>query len=123
MLSLTPAVRIFLCTGPTDMRRGFDTLARLAEDVFRQAPTTGHLFVFCNRRRDRIKILYWDRDGYALWMKRLERGTFSIPGARADAAGVEIRSDELAMVLGGVDWAGARRRVRYAPAPGRPHPA
>jgi transposase len=111
VLSLTPAVRIFLCSAPVDMRRGFDGLARMAEDVFRQAPTSGHLFVFRNRRRDRVKILYWDRDGFALWTKRLERGTFSIP--EADAAGVEIRSDELALLLGGIDLAGARRRKRF----------
>jgi transposase len=113
VLSLTPAVRIFLCSAPTDMRRGFDGLARMAEEVFRQAPTSGHLFVFRNRRRDRVKILYWDRDGYALWTKRLERGTFHLPEASAE--GIELEAAELALLLGGIDLAGARRRRRFTP--------
>ena len=81
MLSLPAALHIFLAVEPADMRNGFDGLARLVRDVIREDPLSGHLFVFRNRRRDRVKILDWDRDGLALWYKRLEKGTFRWPQA------------------------------------------
>jgi transposase len=112
MLTLPPSVRIFVCTAPTDMRRGFDGLAQMAQDIVRQDPLSGHFFVFLNRRRDRVKILYWDRDGYAVWAKRLEAGTFRLPEATGPQ--LEVRHAELAMLLGGIDPAGSRRRVRFA---------
>jgi transposase len=112
MLTLPPSVRIFVCTVPADMRRGFDGLAQMAQDIVRQDPLSGHLFVFLNRRRDRVKILYWDRDGYAVWAKRLEAGTFRLPAAAGPQ--LEVRHAELAMLLGGIDPAGARRRPRFA---------
>ena len=87
MINLPPTVRIFLATAPADMRRGFDGLAALTTSVARgQDPLSGHLFVFRNRRGDRIKILYWDRDGLAIWAKRLERGAFRFPPPRAAAS-------------------------------------
>lgn len=110
MLSLPPSVRIFLCTEPTDMRRSFDGLAAMVERVFGQNPLSGHLFVFRNRRGDRLKILYWDRDGYALWQKRLEQGTFALP-----EHGGEIRSSDLALLLEGIDLSSVRRTKRYSP--------
>ena len=70
MLSLPPSVRIFLCLEPTDMRRGFDTLAHMAREIFEQDPLSGHLFVFRGRQGQRLKILYWDGDGLAIWYKR-----------------------------------------------------
>ena len=79
MLSLPPTVRIFLAATPADMRKGFDGLAQLVRDGIPQDPLSGHLFVFLNKRRNRIKILYWDRDGFALWYKRLEKGVFRFP--------------------------------------------
>src|SRR2546430_1210159 len=74
VLSLLGAVRVYVAVPPADLRKGYDGLAQLARDVIDQDPLSGHLFVFANRKHDRIKILYWDRDGYAVWMKRLERG-------------------------------------------------
>jgi transposase len=112
MLTLHPSVRIFVCTAPADMRRGFDGLAQMAQDIVRQDPLSGHLFVFLNRRRDRVKVLYWDRDGYAVWAKRLEAGTFRLP--QATGPQIEVRPAELAMLLGGIDPAGSRRRARFS---------
>jgi transposase len=104
-------VRIFLAVPPADMRRGFDGLAALTTSVIGENPLSGHLFVFCNRRRDRIKILYWDRDGYALWMKRLQRGVFRFPAPVADR--VELTSAEMAAILEGIDLSRARRQRRF----------
>lgn len=111
MLSLPPQVRVFLCTRPTDMRKSFDGLSGLVEEVFDAELLSGHLFVFVNRRRDRVKILTWDRDGLCLYYKRLEAGTFQLP-ARADD-GVELEATELTMLLSGIDWRSARHRKRY----------
>ena len=112
MFGLSSAVRVYLATEPADMRKSFDGLAALAQGVLKLDPLSGHLFVFANRRRDRLKILYWDRDGFAVWAKRLERGTFRIPAA-ADGR-VEMTAAELAALLAGIDLGTARRRVRYA---------
>lgn len=111
MLSLPPQVRVFLCTKPTDMRKSFDGLTGLVEEVFGEELLSGHLFVFVNRRRDRVKILAWDRDGLAIWYKRLEAGTFQLPAHSAD--GVELDAAELSLLLSGIDLASARRRKRY----------
>jgi len=111
MLTLPPSVRLFLCTQPTDMRRGFDTLAEMARTLLRQDPFSGHLFVFRNRRGDRVKVLYWDRDGYALWYKRLEKGVFRLPHQAAD--GAELRATDLAMLLDGIDPTQVKRANRY----------
>ena len=116
---LSAAVRVFLCTRPTDMRKGFDGLSGLVQECFSQDLLTGHLFLFLNRRRDRIKILYFDRDGLAIWYKRLEVGCFqrveATPGAAqlAGAAGIELSVTDLALILNGIDLATARRRKRY----------
>lgn len=111
MLSLSSSLRIFVCLHPADMRRSFDGLARMAQEVVREDPSSGHLFVFRNRRGDRVKVLYWDRDGYALWYKRLEAGVFRFPAASGDAA--EWSPAELAMVLEGIEARGISRGKRY----------
>ena len=111
MLSLPASVRIFMCLEIADMRRGFDGLAAMTSEVIGEDPLSGHLFVFRNRRQDRVKILYWDRSGFCIWYKLLERGTFHLPAA--DAPYVEMSSAELSLLLEGIDLAGARRRLRY----------
>ena len=99
--------RIYLCTSPTDMRKGFDTLAALVKD-----PLSGHLFLFISRGKDRLKILHWDAGGFCLWYKRLEQGTFRMPRATSDAAGVELKASELAMMLEGIDLRSIKRSKR-----------
>lgn len=116
MFGLSAAVRVYLATEPADMRKSFDGLFALVSGLALD-PLSGHLFVFVNKRRDRVKILYWDRDGLAVWAKRLERGTFRIPVAAADR--VEMTTADLAALLAGIDLNTARRRVRYS-RPGTP---
>jgi len=116
MFGLSAAVRVYLATRPADMRKSFDGLSALTSGLALD-PLSGHLFVFVNKRRDRVKVLYWDRDGLAVWAKRLERGTFRIPVAGADR--VEMTTAELAALLAGIDLNTARRRVRYS-RPGTP---
>ncbi|MHB1557465.1 MAG: IS66 family insertion sequence element accessory protein TnpB [Isosphaeraceae bacterium] len=111
MFGLSAAVRVYVATAPADMRKSFDGLFALASGLDLD-PLSGHLFVFINKRRDRIKILYWDRDGLAVWAKRLEKGTFRIPDARADR--VEMSAADLAALLAGIDLNSARRRPRYS---------
>jgi len=115
MLSLPPSVRIFLCTVPIDGRLGIDGLAGLVLRHFDTDPYSGHLFVFRTRRGDRLKILFWDRDGYILYYKRLERGKFSLPRAAVNSTSgaLEIRASELTMLLDGIDLDSAQRRPRY----------
>lgn len=111
MIGFSSNLRVFVAVGTTDLRRGFDGLAQIARDILQQDPLAGHLFVFSNRKRDRIKILYWDGSGFALWMKRLERGSFFWPAA--DAVSHELSTGELAALLGGIDLNKTRRRLRY----------
>ena len=113
MLSLPPAVRIFVATTPTNMHLSFDRLAALARDVIQQDPLSGHLFAFLNKPADRVKILYWDRSGFCLWYKRLERGTFHLP--RPGAAALELDAAELTLLLDGIDLTRAVRRRRFFP--------
>jgi len=111
VIGLPATVRVFVAVAPADLRKGYDGLSQLARDALREDPLSGHLFVFSNRRRDRIKVLYWDRDGLAVWMKRLERGTYRWPAPGADR--VEWTAAELAAVLGGLDLKATRKRPRY----------
>jgi len=111
VINLPPTVRIFLAPAPADMRRGFDGLASLTTSVIGENPLSGHLFVFRNRRGDRLKILYWDRDGLALWAKRLERGVFRFPTPQRHR--VEVTPAELAAILEGIDLKQTQRQRRY----------
>jgi len=121
MLSLPLPVKIFLCLEPTDMRRSFDGLAALVRDFLGADPLSGHLFVFRSKRGDRVKLLYWAGDGLAIWYKRLEKGVFRFPPARAAGESVEksveIGATDLAMLLDGVDWSSVKRSPRYQRTP------
>jgi transposase len=108
------STRIWLATNPADMRCGFDRLAELARAVAGQDPLSGHLFLFRSRGGDRLKALYWDKDGMALWYKRLEEGTFKLPRVEDEAKSVELRASELAMLLDGIDLRSVKRVKRYA---------
>lgn len=112
MLTISPAVRIYLATGVTDLRRSIDGLAALVRERFDLDPLSGHLFLFRNRRGDRLKILAWDQGGFWVLYKRLERGTFAWP-AEDDDAPVLLRSSDLLLLLAGVDLAHTRRRRWY----------
>lgn len=113
MIHLPASVRVYLATSPCDMRRGFDGLHALVNNVMELDALAGHLFVFSNRRRDRVKILYWDRDGFAVWAKRLEEGTYAMPFAESGQMQREITAQELAALLSGIDLSQAKRRKRY----------
>src|SRR5262245_54627209 len=113
MISLPHAVRVFMHTPATDLRKGFDALSGLVTTAFAQDPTSGHLFLFVNRRRDRLKILYWDRDGLAIWYKRLETGSFQLPAINCDTPSIEMTSTQLTLILSGIDLRSARQRKRY----------
>ena len=112
MLTLPPSVRIYLARGATDIRKGIDGLCAAARDVVGEDPFTGHLFAFANRRRDAVKILVWDRSGFWLFYKRLERGTFAWPAESGKGARLEMRSRDFYALLEGLDLATARWRAR-----------
>ena len=115
MLRLPSTVRVFLCAQPTDMRRSFDGLCAMVVGVLELEPTCGHLFVFRNRRGDLLKVLWWDRDGFAIFYKRLEEGTFKLPPAVTGAHGAQIELDarEFAMLLEGFELNKLKKLGRF----------
>lgn len=116
MLSLPPSVRLFIATQVVDGRKGPDSLLTLVRDVLGQDIFDGHLFIFFTRRRDRVRIVYWDRNGIAMWTKRLECGRFCFRAVGDDAIDVRtIEAAELGLILEGIDLDGARRRPRWQP--------
>lgn len=111
MLSLPPSIRVFVSRGATDLRKSFDTLAALVIDHIDEDPQSGHLFVFLNRRRNRVKILWWDRSGYCLLAKRLESGQFHVYDQSSGGPNrFEVKASDLALLLEGIDLRGSRRR-------------
>lgn len=115
-MTLPPSVKIFVATAPVDGRKSFDGLSSLVHATFGQDPLSGHLFVFLNRRRTQVRVLFFDRTGYCIVSKRLEAGTFAL--AREAAAGGEhivVDAGELALMLEGIDLAGTRQRKRWRP--------
>lgn len=118
MLTLPPGVRVYVAPGVTDMRKSFTGLAALAKNVLQGDPLSGHLFAFCNRRRNLLKVLYWDGTGFWVVAKRLERGTFAWPVATEGQDHVVLTGEELAWVLGGLDLSQAKRRPWWRREPG-----
>jgi len=108
MLNFLGGTQIFLAAGATDLRKSFDTLAGVVRGRLGRDPLGGHLFIFCNRGRNRIKILFWDRGGYWVCAKRLEAGTFAWP--LSEASSIELSPEELALLLGGIDLGKTRAR-------------
>jgi transposase len=104
---------VYLCTTPTDMRKGFDSLASLVTEHLGRDPLSGDLFLFLSRSKDRIKGLLWQSDGFSLWYKRLEEGTYRLPAYPAGQASVTLKASELAMLLDGIDLKSVRRVLRY----------
>ena len=113
MLNFPPSVRIWLGTASVDLRRSFDGLAEQVRQHLHEDPLSGHIFVFRNKRGDRVKLLYWDEEGYVIVYKRLEAGVFRWPATAEDQASVTLRAAELAMLLDGIDWSKAQRGRRY----------
>jgi transposase len=116
VLTLPPSVRVFVAKEPVDGRKGADSLMAMVRSVFGHDPLSGHLFVFFSRRRDRVRVVYWDTNGFAMWSKRLESGRYSASLPAPTAEGMTtIGAAELALVLEGIELAGARRRARWEP--------
>ena len=110
MIGLPSGVPIYLCTQPVDFRKGFDGLCGIVESMFQMNVLDGHLFLFVNRRGDRIKALWWEPGGLILWYKRLEKGTFEMPRAAEGQSHITIDATQLAMLIGGVPLASASKR-------------
>lgn len=116
MLSLPPSVKVFVATEPVDGRKGFDSLIALAQSTLGENPLSGHLFVFRTRRGNLVRTLFWDRNGFCLMSKRLERGCFQFPWTVPEGAQrIEVEAAELALMLEGIELAGARRTPRWTP--------
>jgi transposase len=113
MLNLPPTVRIWLAAQPVDLRKSFDSLAALVREGLQGDPLSGEIFVFRNKAADRIKLLIWEEDGYAIWYKRLEAGTFRFPPSPQAQPRVEVRAADHVMLLEGIDLASVKRGKRY----------
>lgn len=113
MLSIPGSLKIYLATGPVDFRKSHDGLAAVVEQALKEDPLSGSLFVFTNRRTDRVKLLYWDSDGYVLFYKRLEVGVFRFPRAEGGAQKLSINAADFQMILSGVDLSSVKRLKRY----------
>lgn len=115
MIALPPQVRVFLYRLPTDMRKSFHGLVALTESALKQDPLSGSLFVFVNRRRDRIKILYWGQAGFCIWYQQLQKGTYQLPDEPSleERETIEVTRSQLSLILDGIDLSSARQRRRF----------
>lgn len=114
MLNFSHQTRVFLFLEPVDMRKSFRGLCLLAESVLKEDPASGHWFAFINRRRDRLKLLGWDGQGFWIWYKRLESGGFQKPAASSNQVQTEIDVTQLSLIINGIELSSAQRRRRYA---------
>lgn len=114
MLSFTPSQRYYLSREPADMRKSYDGLSGLVRSGLGRDPLSGEVFIFVNRRRTMMKLLVWDRSGFVIWSKRLERGTFELPLATDSSASVCLSWEELVLILEGVSLGSVHRRKRYS---------
>ena len=115
MLTIPGSVRIFIGRNPVDMRKSIDGLMSVVQEELREDAYSGHLFVFLSRRADRVKILAWEKSGFVLFYKRLERGQFKLPHIGQETMAVEIDSTQLAMLLDGIEFGRVRRPERWQP--------
>jgi transposase len=115
VLSLPPAVKLWFCPQPVDMRLGFDGLFALVRCRLQADPLSGHLFIFRNRTADRLKVLYWGGHGLCLWCQRLEAGRYHFPAPTADGPGIELSAGQFQMILDGIDLSRVKRFKRYTP--------
>ena len=115
MIALPPQIRVFLYRLPTDMRKSFNGLVALTESALKQDPLSGSLFVFVNRRRDRIKILYWGQTGFCIWYQQLQKGTYQLPtkDSLEELETIEVTRPQLSLILDGIDLSSARQRMRF----------
>jgi len=115
MIALSPQIRVFLYRLPTDMRKSFNGLVALTESALKQDPLSGSFFVFVNRRRDRIKILYWGQTGFCIWYQQLQKGTYQLPAADMleELETIEVTRSQLSLILDGIDLPSARQRMRF----------
>jgi transposase len=115
MISLPPQIRVFLYRQPTDMRKSFNGLIALTESKLKQDPLSGSLFAFVNRRRDRIKILYWGQTGFCIWYQQLQKGTYQLPSPESidEQDTLEVTRSQLSLILDGIDLSSVRQRIRF----------
>ena len=115
MIALPPQIQVFLYRRPTDMRKSFNGLVALTESKLKRDPLSGSFFVFVNRRRDRIKILYWGETGFCIWYQQLQRGTYQLPCHESldEEDTLEVSRAQLSLILDGIDLASARQRLRF----------
>lgn len=114
MLSLPSVVKVYLHAAPVNLHFAFDRLAGIVREEMGQDPLSGHLFVFRNRRGDRIKLLFWDDDGFVIFYKRLERGVFRFPTVNANTRAVQVSITDLSLLLWGIEPASVRRQKRFS---------
>lgn len=112
-VAFSDRLRYFVYGGSCDMRKGFDGLSGLVRNEFKTDPLLGDVFVFLSRTKNRIKILHWQGDGFAIYSKRLEKGTFELPKEKQKSAAIEISSDQLQFILNGIILSSVKKRTRY----------
>lgn len=115
MLMLPPSVKLYMAVQAADMRKSFNGLTLAVQNTLKQDPFSGHLFIFFNKRRDQVRILFWDRSGFCILAKRLEKGCFKVPAPNDDATHVDVEAAELGLILEGIDLHKSQRRNRWEP--------